>query len=902
MLNKLNIFLVALLFFPNFLLAQRTDTLSLKLENKKLPFGISTKVISFAPKTALVLSGGGARAISQIGVLKALKENNIRFDGIVGTSMGSIIGGLYSAGYCISDLDSLVKNTPWNTFFSFQKNDRNELFIDQKITEDKAIFALRLNNFTPVIPTYINTGQSVSNFLTLAALNAPIHTDSNFDDLLYRFRAVSTNLVNGQPEILGDGSLSLAMRASSSISFLLPPVKTDSLLLVDGGLVANLPVKFAKDLGFNYTIAVNTTSPLRNKSSLKYPWEIADQVVSIPIEIITKQQIKSTNILIEPEIGRKKNSDFNNLSQIIEKGYTETLKHINTIKAQLKEKFKSIQPGKTVFYKNLKLSEHPTETERKVYYKLLTQDSVSNKDILYELYKLYNSGDYKNILAKIKVDSGKTILKIDEEMNPVVRKINLSGNSIVDSGSIASIINPLLNKPYNPQKLLNKLLEILRLYRTKGYSLAQIDSVKLVNQGSEINIFISEGIISEIKVAGNVKTSKTVILREFPIHKGNYFKIDKLSEGLKSLTSTGLFDNVGLKLSRRDNKNILTIQVGEKISTVLRFGLRIDNENFTQASVDLRDENLFGTGTELGATFAGGLRNRSYSIEHLAHRIFNTYLTYKLSGYYKFNDVNVYKDDDQHSERKISRSEIGEYRQIFYGASIGVGTQVKKFGNIIVEGKYQTDEIKNKVFYPGFLPYQLNIASLTFKLSIDSQNKYPFPTKGVLLNTYYQTAQTSFGGDIGFTKFYAHYKNYFTFNKNHTISFGGTLGFADRTLPLSEQFSLGGQNSFFGYRDYEYRGRQILNALIEYRYHLPVKLFFDSYFTFTYNIGSIWAEQEQIRFKDLKHGIGATLSFDTPVGPANFSVGKSFFFKNTLAKNIIVRGPFYFYFTIGYYY
>jgi len=902
MLNKSNILLTFLLLFSTLLYAQRTDTLSFKLKNKNLPFGLTTQVISNAPKIAVVLSGGGARAISQIGVLKALKENNIQFDGIVGTSMGSIIGGLYSAGYYISDMDSLVKNTPWNTFFSFQKKDRNELFIDQKITEDKAIFAIRLKNFTPVIPTYINTGQSVSNFLTLAALNAPIHIDSSFDKLLYQFRAVSTNLVNGQPEILGNGSLSLAMRASSSISFLLPPVKKDSLLLVDGGLVANLPVKFAKDLGYNYIIAVNTTSPLRTRESLKYPWEIADQVVSIPIEIITKQQIKNTDVLIEPKIGSKKNSDFSNLSQTIEKGYIATLKHINTIKTQLKEMFETVQPGKTVFYKNLKLSEHPTETEKTVYYKLATQDSVSNKDILYELYKLYNSGLYKNISAKIKVSPKKTILKIDDEKNPVVKKINLSGNFVIDSKILLPIINNLVNQPYNPKNLLTALLEILRLYRNKGYSLAQINSVKLVKQGSEINIFLSEGIISEIKVKGNVKTNKTVILREFPISKGDYFKLNEISEGVKNLTSTNLFDNIELILKRKSNRNILIIQVSEKISTVLRFGLRIDNENFTQASVDLRNENLFGTGTELGTSFSGGLRNRSYSIEHLAHRIFNTYLTYKISGYYKLNDVNVYKDDNQPNERKISRSEIGEYRQIFYGASLGVGAQVEKFGNIIIEGRYQTDEIKSKIFYSGFSPYKLNIASLTFKLSIDSQNKYPFPTKGVLLNAYYETAQTSFGGDIGFTKFYAHYKNYFTFNKNHTISFGGTLGFADRTLPLSEQFSLGGQNSFFGYRDYEYRGRQILNASIEYRYHLPFKLFFDSYFKFRYNIGSIWAEQEQIRFKDLKHGIGATLSFDTPIGPANFSIGRSFFFKNTLAKNIIVRGPFYFYFTIGYYY
>ena len=128
------------------------------------------------------------------------------------------------------------------------------------------------------------------------------------------------------------------------------------------------------------------------------------------------------------------------------------------------------------------------------------------------------------------------------------------------------------------------------------------------------------------------------------------------------------------------------------------------------------------------------------------------------------------------------------------------------------------------------------------------------------------------------------------------------IGSADKTLPLSEQFSFGGQNSFFGLRDYEFRGRQIFLASLEHRYKLPIKLFFDSYVRVRYDLGSIWQDREQIRFKDLRHGVGASLSINTPVGPADFSVGKSFYFKNTLANNAIVWGPTFFYFTIGYYY
>jgi len=128
------------------------------------------------------------------------------------------------------------------------------------------------------------------------------------------------------------------------------------------------------------------------------------------------------------------------------------------------------------------------------------------------------------------------------------------------------------------------------------------------------------------------------------------------------------------------------------------------------------------------------------------------------------------------------------------------------------------------------------------------------------------------------------------------------MGIADKTFPVSEQYSLGGQNSFFGMREDEYKGRQIFLTSLEYRYELPFRVFFDTYFRLRYDLGSAWNEQEDLRFKDLKHGIGASLSFDTPIGPADFSVGKSFKFVKNLPGNPLSFGDTFFYFSIGYYY
>ncbi len=345
----------------------------------------------------------------------------------------------------------------------------------------------------------------------------------------------------------------------------------------------------------------------------------------------------------------------------------------------------------------------------------------------------------------------------------------------------------------------------------------------------------------------------------------------------------------------------MLVKVDEKQTGQLRVGYRLDNEYRFRLGLDIREENLFGTGTELGFIFYGGIRSRSYILEQKANRIFDTYFTYKINAFYKLKDIFNYKDKPMQTDSRFSRVNEGEYRQINYGFSLGVGTQVGRFGNLIVEGKYQTDKIKNIQLSPVD-PYEYKTVSLKISSTIDTQDKLPYPEKGIYFNGFYETAQTFLGGNLSYTSFGFEYRNYFSENSSHVISPKIVLGFADKTTPLGQQFSLGGQESFYGMHEYEFRGRQIFLASLMYRYKLPFKIFFNTYFKVRYDLGNTWAEQEQIRFKDLRHGIGGAVSFDTPIGPAEFAVGRSFLFRKDLPENPISWGDVLFYFSIGYYY
>jgi len=130
---------------------------------------------------------------------------------------------------------------------------------------------------------------------------------------------------------------------------------------------------------------------------------------------------------------------------------------------------------------------------------------------------------------------------------------------------------------------------------------------------------------------------------------------------------------------------------------------------------------------------------------------------------------------------------------------------------------------------------------------------------------------------VGFSKAEFYFSSIFSIDK-HIIRPSLQFGFADKTLPIPEFFSLGGQDNFFGFREDDDFGRQIFVGSLEYRIQLPFSLFFDTYFSFRYDIGSIWKQFEAIKFSSFKHGAGATVALDSPIGPAKFSVGKGFYF------------------------
>lgn len=199
------------------------------------------------PKIALVLGGGGAKGAAEVGVLKEIERAGVPIDYIVGTSIGSIVGGLYSIGYRANDLDSLFMHQDWVKLF----NDKKAKGYG-KVPEIKGVGLMKGVGVLQFLDSLVSERQVYK--------GPGVYPDSiDFNDLPIPYRAVACDILTGNTAVLSHGSLPLAMRASMAIPGVFKPVDLDSLVMLDGGLVNNLPVDVARKMGADIVIAIDLT-------------------------------------------------------------------------------------------------------------------------------------------------------------------------------------------------------------------------------------------------------------------------------------------------------------------------------------------------------------------------------------------------------------------------------------------------------------------------------------------------------------------------------------------------------------------------------------------------------------------------------------------------------------------
>ena len=849
-------------FQNSFLLSQEYSS-EIVLKDGKVSI-IQSANLPQKPKIALVLSGGGSRGISHIGVIKVLDSLGIIPDLIVGTSIGGVVGGLYAAGYNPSEIENITKSINWADIFS-DAPQRTSLFLGQKSEQDRYLLSLRLQDFKPYIPNAVTPGQKVLNILSNLFLMAPYQVKDNFDDLKIPFRSVATDIVSGNMCVISDGNIAEALNGSLAVPLLFSPVSRDGMLLVDGGIKANLPVSVAMEMNMDLIIASDVSATLRTRDQLNAPWEVADQVTTIMTNSNNLKEHKNVDVLILPEIPKVTNTDFSKIDSMIMAGKIATEIKISSLQAKLADRKNRSVHIIEIDNVNIAPNGHLVNARFNLESDNAGKKYVSTGAISDSFKNWMESGLYKKVT--VRVDTSANILNFDFDVFAMVDTIMISGNVHFSNEELLDSLFTIKDVALNSTVLTRDLNKIIGLYRQRGFSLMGFDNVFFNENNGILSLEINEGVIENIEVRGNEKSENFLILREFTLQKKGAFNWLSIKKSIDNVYASSLYSRVSVDIKRNGHKANLVVRVVEKPSIRFQVGGKANIERNFQAYMELADENFLGKGVKVKLQTRLGVKDGLLGFSFRNDRILTSFLTFSAQSYFTW-EINPFKKGTAFE---------GKYREERLGLRIQVGQQLARIGQLV--GEIRIERVKDfKVEGDFTKPRDFELRVFALRSITDKRDRIDFPTRGIFNHWAWENGNSFIlNSQESFTKLLLNLEAYYDlYKKNHIGHVRFFAGLGDDSLPFSENFRIGGLHSFYGLLENELFGKQVVLASFEYRYKLPFKKIADTYFSIRYDIGSVLQSPNLIiKAEDFFSGLGGYLAMDTFLGPLYIGWGKT---------------------------
>ncbi|MEI6638783.1 MAG: BamA/TamA family outer membrane protein [Chlorobium sp.] len=820
--------------------------------------------------TGIALSGGGANGLAQIGILKAFEEEGIAVDYIAGTSIGAIIGGLYSCGYSPSELEKIVQTIPWESIISLNTDyARSNIFLEQQQIRDRASIAIRFNKLKLLIPKSLNSAQKITGKLDILTLNALYHSSGDFSSLPVNFKAIATDLVSGMRVSLSSGSLSEAMRASSTIPILYEPIIQNNFHLVDGGLVANLPVDELEIFNADYKIAVDTRGSMyATGEELDLPWKTMDQSMTILTKLQYPAQLAKADIVITPDLSNHKATDFSNINALIEAGYAKGKAEALKIRQGIERK--SLPATAIKYYSKKSLLEHNNPQLEPIIAPILLKATDLNKT----LQELLATDLFTRVFAELNKEN-KTVLFHLHPL-PAITTVTLVGGpqNIVSKEEIDECFQPVKGEFYTNTTATKALENLISKYRKRGYSLVTIEKTTI--ERGLLEITLSSGKPGGMNIRSDKHLTKiTPITREIKIDSTQPLNILKAEESVDNLYETGVFNRVSISAeppdaSRPDRNHHLWFSLEEKPASVLRLGLRYDETNDAQFLVDIRNENFRGTTSSIGGWLKTGRNGSRANIELSIPRIGSSHLTMSSRIFY-----------DQHVfEHLESTGNTNNYGIQKYGINHAFGTRIRKNGQFIADITFQNAQFygeKSSVAELG--NSNSTMLSIGTQFTLDSRNNALIPTSGSCTNIRYSLTTALFDNHDLFWQVSGNHEKNIRLTSKVTFQLSGLFGLSSNNMLPSEKFFIGGAGTtysqrFIGLKENALPCNNMAAAGMQLGYKPTFEILFPTSLFLHYNIGNAWEQMDNISVSSLMQGIGTSIILETPVGPARLTISK----------------------------
>ena len=515
---------------------------------KKLIFAVLLLLISCSalsansmerPKIGLVLSGGGALGFAHIGTLKMLDSLQIPIDYIAGTSMGGILGALYAIGYDGLELEKLVQQTDWIDLFTDHPS-RGKLPYFEKKMADRFQLVFSMEGFHPSPPSGLIFGQKVT--LLFSSLTFPYEHIHSFDRLPIPCRCVAVDLVTGNEVVLDRGSLARAMRSTMAIPTIFSPVEWGDSLLVDGGIMNNLPVDVVRAMGADIVIAVDVGNRLHPKEQINSALKVLDQSINMLGIQKWRENSKQADVLIRPDLEGLTMGDFveDKIAQIIHDGKTAA---------------RQAQTGLVV--------------------------------LKYAL----NLGDIRNPLKLTQY-----------KKPPKIFGLQITGHTTIPFSELYEMLGIRPGDPCRPHKIHERLVE---LKATGEFVSTGFDVIPVSHEHVRLLIRVREQKrprIHGITIDGNERMGFQFLYQCLGIRPGDVLDTEALNRQIMKVYGLGYFETIRYDIeSMGEDRVFLRIHVKELPYRKLRLGLWFDTFHKMVASVAFQRNDLLINGLRFDA-------------------------------------------------------------------------------------------------------------------------------------------------------------------------------------------------------------------------------------------------------------------------------------------------------------
>ncbi|OGC95649.1 MAG: hypothetical protein A2W25_17575 [candidate division Zixibacteria bacterium RBG_16_53_22] len=808
------------------------------------------------PGVGLAVSGGGARGLALIGVLKALNHEGIKVNFISGVSMGGIVGGLYACGYSPEEIEDIAYRVNWGEILS-QSPLRKSLLTTQKGQSEKSLFAIRFQGWKPVIPIAMTSAQKLNQLLESLTSRAGIRPNISFDYLNPPIRIVCTDLLTGSRVVLSSGNLGEAMRASMAIPVAFTPVEMNGKLLVDGGLVDPIPTDIVKEAGVYPVVAVNMTSELRPASRIGDIVDIADQTTTIMTMDRKLESLAQADLVITPDLTGLTNTDFSRIDSLIKVGEAAAKASIPAIKMMLEAK--SRKDGETPEFEVARseicdLSNMPRTFFASRFRQSGTMTPSSIED---NLKRAFESGYLSEAWAEVLPETSACSIVYHLKDNPRVDAVKLEGITLFENSELYGLVEMRAGMVLNTRTIAEDRKRIEDLYIRSGFSLVRVATVFDQADGT-LHFQVDEGRINDISIEGAKRTRRWAILRHIPFKSGDIFVREKGARAIDDLYGTGLFETAKLIALPESSGIKLAVKVVEKPYNYVRGGARFDLEYKSMAFVDLVADNVLGGGQEIYLSTVIGEKKRSLALHVQSDRLFKTLFTNLASIDYTELKRNQY----------INHEYFGYYKLKSHGAELTPGRQIPQLGTIYLLGLIRHIEWSE----PGQADRRaFNKLALGVRSVVDTRDAISFPETGKYHYFELQFASDTRDEKTAYTRVVTSIEAHYRLTKRLNFHPRLLAGASSSIMPYFDEFSLGGLGSFLGLHKDEFLGDKTIQGAIELRNKIGDRF----YIMARYNIGDIWSKLESMKFSQLRHGGGIGMGLRTPVGPIQGWYGRT---------------------------